>query len=198
MKKVIRISVVVVILAAMIVGYYYYLSNRNATQDKDTKKDVATEYTALISRDLDKNYPKTPRATVKLYNRIVTEYYASSHNDEEIEGLASQAYKLLDSDLQDKNPKEQFMKSVKADVQDWKNRKASIRESKVCSSNDVTYSVVEGSDCAYVYSYYFVKENGNFSRTYQEFCLRKDKSGNWKILTWRVIDEADGGSYQYS
>ena len=41
MKKVIRISVVVVILAAMIVGYYYYLSNRNATQDKDTKKDVA-------------------------------------------------------------------------------------------------------------------------------------------------------------
>ena len=32
-------------------------------------------------------------------------------------------------------------------------------------------------------------------RTYEDFCLRKDKNGNWKILTWRLSSEDKANGY---
>ncbi len=66
-------------------------------------------------------------------------------------------------------------------------RNRSIVSYEECDSADVTYKTVNGYDCAYVYSYYFGKEGNNFTRTYQKFCLRKDKQGSWKILTWEKV-----------
>ena len=64
---------------------------------------------------------------------------------------------------------------------------------EVCSSNNVRYETVNGYECAYVTAYYCTKENVDIVQSYQEFCLRKDKDGKWKILTWRLTtgDESD-------
>ena len=55
-----------IILAALIVGYYFYLSNRKVdNNDSIAKKTPLTEIT---DRDLDKNYPGTPKSVVTYYS----------------------------------------------------------------------------------------------------------------------------------
>jgi phosphoglycolate phosphatase-like HAD superfamily hydrolase len=186
MKKVVRTALIVAMLAAVIVGYFYYLSNRKLSKISSGNKTVS-EYAKIKNHDFDKAYPESPRSVVKWYNRIITEYYANDHTDNEIKELASQARKLFDDELLKANPEDQFFDSVKSDIADYKKRKAKIVTSKVESSNDVEYATYQGSDVAYVQAYYFSKEGSEYVRTYQDFCLRKT-DGKWKILTWKVVD----------
>jgi len=188
MRKVIRIGVALVIMATLIVGYYYYLSRKTSDGSTSNKSESVTEYAMLKNTDLDKNYPKTPRTVIKMYNRIITEFYAKKHSDAEIEILAGKARKLMDSDLLKANPKDTYFEGVKKDIKSYSDRKARIISSDVENSSYIEYKTVKGYECAYAEAYYFSKEGSNFLRTYQNYCLRKDKDGNWKILTWKVVD----------
>lgn len=186
MKRVISVSIAIVIMAGLIVGYYFFLSKNGPTnKKKDTK---VTEYSKIVAKDLVKDYPKTPRKVVMTYNQIITEYYRTSHKDNEIEKMADQARLLFDDELLKQNPTSTYYANVKADIQDYAKRKAKILQTKVVGSGNVEYATYQGYDVAFVESYYFCKEGSDIVRTYQKFCLRKDKSGKWKILTWELVD----------
>lgn len=186
MKRVVSISIAVIIMAALVVGYYFFLSKNGPTQKKPEAK--VTEYSKIVTKDLDKDYPKTPRKVVMTYNQIISEYYRTSHKDAEIEKMADQARKLFDADLLKQNPTSSYYANVKADIQDYAKRKAKILQTKVVGSGNVEYSTYQGYEVAFVESYYFCKEGSDIVRTYQKFCLRKDKTGKWKILTWELVD----------
>ena len=94
--KNVRIVIVGVICAALVVGYYYYISN--STKESATEQVELTEIQKVTAKDLSTSYPKTPRAVVKFYNRIVCCYYNEEVSDDEIEALADQARLLLDAD----------------------------------------------------------------------------------------------------
>lgn len=185
MKKVLRIGVTIVICAAIVVGYYYYLSRKNDNQASEEREEMS-EVDKIISRDFKDKYPTTPREVVKWYNRIITAYYKEEYSDEELDKMADQARMLMDEELLSYNSKESYMAAVKTDIENYKNRKRQIVQSKVCDSNDIRYATVKGYSCAYVSTYYFVKEGSDYTRSYQEFVLRKDSKGNWKILTFRL------------
>ena len=185
MKKVLRIGATIVICAAIVVGYYYYLSRKNDNQTSEEREEMS-EVDKIISRDFQDKYPTTPREVVKWYNRIITAYYKEEYSDEELDKMADQARMLMDEELLSHNSKESYMAAVKTDIENYKNRKRQIVQSKVCDSNDIRYATVKGYSCAYVNTYYFVKEGSDYTRSYQEFVLRKDSKGNWKILTFRL------------
>jgi hypothetical protein len=187
MKRVIRISIAIVAMGALVLGYYFFLSKRMTPADKKEKAEY-TEYQAIVSKNMKSSYPSTPRSVVKWYNRIITEFYARDHKDEQIDKLCDQAQLLMDTDLLRQNPRDQYIKSVKGDILNYKNRKAKIIQAKVCSTNDVEYSTYNGFDVAFVWTYYFSKEGSDYTKTYQQFCLRQDGSGKWKILTWKLVD----------
>lgn len=186
MKKVLRIGVTIVICAAIVVGYYYYLSRKNDNQASEEREQMS-EVDKIISRDFNDKYPTTPREVVKWYNRIITAYYKEEYSDEELDKMADQARMLMDEELLSHNSKGSYIAAVKTDIENYKNRKRQIVQSKVCDSNDIRYATVKGYSCAYVNTYYFVKEGSDYTRSYQEFVLRKDSKGNWKILTFRLI-----------
>jgi hypothetical protein len=48
--------------------------------------------------------------------------------------------------------------------------------------------VVEKDKIAYVTSSYFVREGSSYERTYQEYVLRKDSDGNWKIMGFYQVE----------
>ena len=192
MKKAFRIGLTIVICAAIVVGYYYYLSRKNDKQSTE-QTDEMSEVDKIISRDFEGKYPNSPREVVKWYNRIITAYYGQEYSDEELEKMADQARMLMDDELLKYNDRDSYLTSLKADIENYKNRKRVIVQSRVCDSNDIRYATVKGFSCAYVNTYYFVKEGSNYTRSYQEFVLRKDKEGNWKILTFRLTDgETEG------
>lgn len=187
MKKVFRIGLTIVICAAIVVGYYYYLSRKSDQQSSEQGEEM-TEVDKIVSRDFEDKYPTSPREVVKWYNRIITAYYREEYTEEELDKMADQVRMLMDDDLLEQNSKEAYMTRLKEDIENYKNRKRQIVQSRVCDSNDIRYATVEGSSCAYVNTYYFVKEGSDYTRSYQEFVLRKDGKGNWKILTFRLTE----------
>lgn len=194
MKKVLRIGIAVICMVSLVVGYYAYLSRRNDSVSADDSVELS-EVQAIISKDFDKNYPATPRAVVKWYNRIITAYYAEEFTQEELEQMADQARKLMDDELLQYNPKDTYVASLNLEIEDYHNRQRVIVSSSVSESGEVQYKKINGYECAFVSAYYFVREGSSYTRTYEDFCLRKDSDGNWKILTWRLSTEDEINGY---
>lgn len=185
MKKVLRIGVAVICMVALVVGYYSYLSKRNATVRAEDTVSLS-EVQAIVSKDMEKDYPVTPRAVVKWYNRIISAYYSEDYTNDELNKMADQARMLLDEELLAANPRDRYMVALQSEIEDYRNRSRVIVSSSVSDSNEVIYKTVNGYECAYVSAYYFMREGSTYDRTYEDYCLRKDEDGNWKILTWKV------------
>ncbi len=182
MKKHIRGVIAGIICVLLVVGYYYYLSHRDTKTVADTTE--LTAITKITTKNLDTSYPKTPREVIKLYNDILKCYYNEDCTDAEIEALGAQARKLLDEELLENNPEDQYYASLKADILVYKADKRTISRTDVCDSDEITYKTVKGSECAYVTASYFMKEGNKFVKSYQQYALRKDASGNWKIVAY--------------
>ena len=145
---------------------------------------MLTEVQRITTKDLDKNYPQTPREVVKFYNRIVKCYYGMQYSDEELDALTDQALKLFDDELAANNPKDTYKQSVTADAQSYKEQGITLAQTGVCDSNDVKYVTDNGNKIAYVKASYFMKEGSSYSKTYQEYVLRQDDEGHWRILAF--------------
>ena len=64
-----KFVIIIVVCVCVILGGYYYLTNRNNA--KEEENITLTEIQELTTKNLDKNFPATPREVVKLYNRII-------------------------------------------------------------------------------------------------------------------------------
>ncbi len=188
MRKVLRIGIAVICMVSLVVGYYAYLSKRNDSTQVDDNIELS-EVQAIISKNFSREYPATPRAVVKWYNRIITAYYGEEFTQEELEKMADQARYLMDDELLQYNPRDTYIASLTLEIEDYHNRSRTIVSSTVSDSNEVQYKKVNGDDCAFLSTYYFIREGSSYDRTYEDFCLRKDENGNWKILTWRLSSE---------
>lgn len=102
MKKT-GIVILTIALIAAICGSFYIVNDKSKRANQ--KEKVLTEVQRITTKDLDKNYPQTPREVVKLYNRIVKCYYGMQYSDEELDALTDQALKLFDDELAANNPR---------------------------------------------------------------------------------------------
>ncbi len=180
MKNGVKSIVVVVVCAALCLGYYYYL-----TQKDSGKEQELSEVEMVVSKDLEKSYPKTARGVVKFYNRILSCYYSQDYTQGQLEQMTEQARFLMDEELKENNPQENYLQAVQAEVDSFEEDKKSISNITVEGSKEVEYKTKNGRDYAYVDVSYFMKSNkkGQKSgRVSQTYILRKDENSNWKIL----------------
>ena len=82
-----KTAIIIVVLAALIGGYYFYLSNKTETP-KETKVSAVQD---VILRDLDKNYPPTPKEVVKYYSELSKCLYNEKYSTEEFEQIQEKA-----------------------------------------------------------------------------------------------------------
>lgn len=97
------IVILTIALIAAICGSFYVVNDKSKRANQ--KEKVLTEVQRITTKDLDKNYPQTPREVVKFYNRIVKCYYGMQYSDEELDVLTDQALKLFDDELAANNPR---------------------------------------------------------------------------------------------
>ncbi|MBO5302971.1 MAG: hypothetical protein J6A92_02870 [Lachnospiraceae bacterium] len=184
MKK-IRMVVIGIICISLVVGFYYYISNRNT---KNSETDL-TEVQKVVLKDISgDNYPATPREVVKLYNRILCCYYNEEHTEEEFYQLADKALALMDKELADNNPAEQYYLRVQQEIAAYHENKTTINNASVCDTNEVEYRTLDGVEYAYVKASYFMKENGGFTKSNQNYVLRENEEGDWKILAFELAE----------
>lgn len=185
MKK-IKTVIVAVIVIGLVVGFYFYLNNR--TPRTVESEGEVSKVTAALSRDLSTAYPGTPREVVKYYNQLLLCIYNEEYTDEEYEKLIEKLRGLMDEELLGQNPQDQFSASMQADVTLFRDADKTINTSTICDSDEVDFKTIEGSECAYVTSSYFVRSPKAYNRSRQEYVLRKDDTGKWRVLGFVLLE----------
>lgn len=79
---------------------------------------------------------------------------------------------------------------VKAETDDYHARNKTINNASVCSSNEVQYATMEDREYAYVTASYFVRDKEGFTKSGQNYVLRKDDDNHWKILAFELAKGA--------
>ena len=83
MKKT-GIVIAAIACALLLCVGFYNLKNHSGTGEE--AKDMTTVQ-KIDARNLEQDYPKTPRAVLKLYNEIITSYYEGNYTEEEFDTL---------------------------------------------------------------------------------------------------------------
>lgn len=176
-----------IVLAVVIIYSFIQVSNK---QNKENFEDNAekTEAEKLLEKDILDSYPATPREVIKLYSRFLKCFYNDDMEEEQLEGLAAQIRLLFDDELLEENPRETYLLALQAEIAEYKLNKRTLLSYQIEKAS----SAIEWSDGESEYTrliaYYSMKESLVY-KVHEEFVLRKDAAGRWKILGWRLIDK---------
>ncbi len=186
-----RILIVFVVLAIGVVGLFFYISNRTRVV-AEGKQQQMTAVQEILSRNLDTNYPPTPKEVLKFYSQITQAFYGEEYTDEELERLATMSRRLFDDELVANQTDAQYMAALKLDIASWKEDKKVISSYSVSSSTDVQEYSYDGREWAQLYCIYSVRMGTNVAPVQEHFIMRKDEKGHWKILGWELVQNGDG------
>lgn len=174
-------------MVLLCVGYFFYLSRRTPTIDATDKAVQDQEIAALTTKNIEDNYPETPKEVVKFYARITKAYYKTELDDEKIEALGKQARLLFDSELKGKQTDEQFLQALKDDIKNYRSLNRYVADYILQESSEIKYSTFQGQKYAFVNIVYKIREKETLIDSYTRFTLRQDRDGRWKILYWELI-----------
>lgn len=177
-------AVIIVILVALVGGYYFYLSNYKTTEDET----IVTAVQNVLLKNLDNDYPPTPREVLKYYSDVAKCLYNENYTQQQLEQMADQLLKIYDAELVENNPREQYIQDLKKDVSEFMENGYSILSYTTSKSTDVEEFTLDGRKCARMYCTYSVKAGADYKSSRQVFILRREQeTGRWKILGFDLV-----------
>lgn len=179
----------ILIMGAVIIGFYFYLSNRKVDNTEKIHKN--TPVTQITERDLELNYPGTPRSVVTFYSDVLKVIYSETLSEKEIRTIASKLQGIFDDELLAYNPFEMYVDSLKDEIKEYKTANRIVADYLVEENSYIDFFTYQKQDYAKVDVTYFQHEGKSVIKTYEKFTLRKDKNGRWKILYWEVGKASD-------
>ena len=183
-----KVVIIACILVALVVGFYFYLSNRtkgNSSEDTET----VTKTQQVLLRNLDNNYPPSPREVLKYYCDILQCIYNESNTDEELEKLAMQIQLLYDDEFVSNQTEDMYLLNLAGEIADMKKQDIKISSYSTSSSTDVEYFSRDGYEWARLYGTLNLRQGTKIRTSNERFLLRKDEAGHWKIYGWELIKE---------
>lgn len=178
--------IIAVVLVALVGGFYFYVSNIG----KDNDDVVVSAVQNVLLRNLDNDYPSTPKELVKYYGDITKCLYNENYSEDQLAQMADKMIALYDDELVENNPRDQYIVDLKAAVKDFSDKNYTIISYTTSSSTDVEEYTHEGRKCASLYCTYSIKTGADYVSSKQVFVLRKESgTGHWKILGFDIINE---------
>ena len=179
--------VIIVVSVALIVGLYYVIANHLAKDDEPTDVQITAVQNVLL-RNMDNNYPPTPKEVLKYYSDITQCFYAGGYTDEELIQLANRALELYDEELRANQDYDMYIDDLKAEIASFKKKDWSISSYSTSSSMDVLEFEKDGYEWAQLYAFYNVRQSTQIVKVTEIFLMRKDEDGRWKIYGWQQAD----------
>ncbi len=183
-KKMAKNMSVFAFITCLVVIAVIFVFAEHKKEDKSVVTTSSTEVEKISAKDLELAYPGTPAEVLKLFGRINQCMYNTSMKEEEFDQLLKQMRMLYSRQLLEQNPYEEQRINLKAEVDGFISNKKRIVNYTVDKSSSVEYEKIEGQECAYAQLAYFINENGQYSKTFQEYVMIKE-DGLWKILAFR-------------
>lgn len=173
--------VLIILLFAVIAGFYM-----NASKDTKSNKKQ-DEYTILKEKDLTDSYPETPREVVKLYGRITKCLYKEGMTDKQLETLVCQLRMLFDEQLLRENPLEAQLEALDYELKRFHEEENVIINYKV-EDKTLVKGEINGREAATIVLILSIKKGKDYTRTNEQFLLRQNYLGRWKIVGWQLAD----------
>lgn len=184
MAKNMTIFAFVTCLLAIGVIYVFY-QHKNADKAESGNMPSATELQKLTEKDLEMGYPETPTEVVKFFARINQYIYNTGGlDDETFDKLLNQLRMLYSKSLLDQNTFEEQKENFIAEVQEFQKKKRKIANYTVDKESSLKYLDYDGQKCALIQISFFMTENGNYSKVFQDYILVKEEK-RWKILAFK-------------
>ena len=180
-------------MVALVVGYWMYLSNRDTATPAEQQTEVS-DIGKLAARNLDTDYPNTPRKVVDFYSQITKSLYSEELSEQELQKLCEQSMKLFDAELLNANPEETFLDNTKAAIEEYRKIERIVTDYTLEASSDVDYYTEGGQEYAALSVKYFLRDKDGYGKTYEDFLLRKDEDGRWKIVGWQMTPASEKDS----
>lgn len=181
-------TTVILLLVIMGLVFFTYLSNRT---NKSPEETTDSEAQRLLNYDFENEYPKTPRETVKLHCDYLKNVYSDKFAEEDLYTVNQNIRKLFDLELLEINTENEQLQKMKDELLLYKENKQKI----------VSYSLPEGSQIEKntegdtEYAKMKITLNLRVGSTpvsaEEEYILRKDSMGQWKILGWQTVSTSD-------
>ena len=189
MNKYVKGIIVIAAFIILIGGYYYYLSNikTKPTEENPTK---VSQVQKLLLKNLEKDYPPTPKEVAKLYADITLAYYIDGCTDQDFLQLAAMMRELFDVELRDNTDNDVYLKNLRAEINSLKASGNTISSYSLSSSTDVEFFTKDNHDCARLNIAFTIKNtNKSVAISKEVFILRKDINGHWKIFGWAMAKD---------
>ncbi|MDE7270489.1 MAG: hypothetical protein K2N81_08450 [Acetatifactor sp.] len=183
-----RTTIIISLLIVALVGYYAYLSNKDRARREES---AVTAVEAALSRDLNKDYPPTPKEVIKYYNELLRCLYNEESSQEEVEALGLKARELYDKELLEANELGGYLIRLQSDVNDYRNNNRRITNFSVASSNNVEMFEQDGYSFAKIMCGYNIMQGGQSHPSDQVYLLRKDADRRWKIYGWEAAENLE-------
>lgn len=198
MKKMGTKGFTIVIMLIVILGlaYYTYLNN-NANNRQETSEETETE--KLLNYDFESNYPKTVRETVKLHCRYLKSAYNNVFTEEELFTINRNVRELFDEELLKNNAEEDQFQRLKNEIQLYEENKQKFVSYSLAEASQVQYNTEDGVEYAKMKVTIVLKVDSSTMSGEEEYILRKDEQGRWKILGWQSVSKnttEDGGEVE--
>lgn len=181
---------ILIVLVFAVVGYYYYLANRTPkeTEQENSQGTKVTAVQNVLLRNLERDYPPTPKEVVKYFAEITKCFYSEKYTEDEFNQLAEKIQQIYDDELVAAKEQESYLQDLKDDIEKIKADKYVITAYKTSASTDVELFEDDGFEWARLYCTFYMVQGTRKTNTQEKFLLRKDEAGHWKIYGWELAD----------
>ncbi len=189
--KGIKGMILLAVLVCLVLGYYFYLSNRDVPETETTDAEIMTMTQRALARNLETNYPPSPREVVKYFSEITQCFYNEEHSEEELKALGLQMRGIYDDELIANQTEEEYLDLLQKDIDEYKANDRTISAYSPSSSVDVENFSQDGYEWTRLYCVYDIKQDSLLYQTTLCFILRKDENDHYKIYGWKRADGQD-------
>lgn len=184
--------IILVMMMVLVIGYFYYLSNRTVSSDNKTatvNTEKISPVATVLLRNLDINYPATPKEVVKYYAELTKVLYNEEYTDEEFQALAVKIQQLYDPELVANKEQSEYLQDLKDEIEAFHTNKWTISTYWTSSSTDVERFTEDGYEFARLYCTFTIRQSGGSGSSNEVFLLRKDENEHWKIYGWKLVQK---------
>ncbi len=186
-KKAFAIVIVVLFIAVVVTAVFVYILNRDRAKTEEPIE--VTKVQEILLRDLDKNYPPTPREVLRFYLDATNCFYNEEYSEEEFLKLANKVQEVYDDELNANMTEEDYLADLRMEVENFETLNIVVSSYSVTSATDVDYFSQDGYSWARLYCNYLLRQGTELLNSEEVFILRKDADGHWKIYGWQLVEE---------
>lgn len=168
---------------------YYFVVNKSNKDSEDSKEATVSAVDKMLSKDLEKNYPKSVREVVSNFISIQECYYNEDMEEDKLVQLAYQAMRLFDDKLVEANPFDKYYAELTKEIEQYKTEGKTLYRTILDKASEVEYSEIDGVKYAKINCIYYLKASKGTDKVTETYALRCDDQGNWKILGWQIYSK---------